>query len=68
MTKEIEGKLIGALVYLESGNYQGVKEQIEEVIHLFEIDRQTKEKDMVRQPKKGNRDHGKDKRRRVKKG
>jgi len=64
LTKEIEGKLIAALVYLESGNYQGVKEQIEEVVELFEIDRLKKSKEdktVVRRPKRGDRKAAKSK-------
>lgn len=71
MTKEIEGKLVAALVYLESKNYQAVKEQIEEVIRLFEYDRlkkSTKEENLVRQQKGRDRTVRKDKKRTVKKG
>lgn len=56
MTKEIEGKLVASLVYLESGNVEGAKEEIEDVVELFEIDRlkKTKKKPtMVRLSKRG---------------
>lgn len=56
MTKEIEGKLVATLVYLESGNVEGAKEEIENVIELFEIDRlkETEKKPtMVRRSKSG---------------
>jgi len=58
MSKDIEGKLVMTLVYLESGNYEAVKNEIEEVIKLYENDRlknTTEKKDLVRLPKRVNR-------------
>ena len=70
MTKLIEGKLVASLVYLDSGNTEGAKKEIESVIELFEIERlkgNEKNKIVVGRSKGGSGKDGKDKKRRLKK-
>ena len=55
MSKEIEGVLLSAIVYIESGNIKGGVEQIGEAIRLIENDRlkqNTKKKNMVKRSKR----------------